>query len=201
MTNMYFFQTARWANGSMRQAVNKRKETLARKKQSQADKSVPGASVTPTPQPEPNPAASAQAQAQAQNGSATPLLPPPASSGLSETTGPVSIPPSQRQHSQTSHAFGGGLHLVGSHDSHSTGGVVLPPPSAMTAGPLQQVDGPTYAPARREPARQNPFLDNGYADRRPRLPFLPNGTMEDLMDGRYDHGHGGSGWGPGPQQH
>lgn len=85
------------------------------------------------------------------------------------------------------------MHLMGGHDGHPAGGVVLPPPSAMTAGPMpHMMDGPAYPQPRREPARQNPFLDHGYADRGPRLPFLPNGP-EEMSDGRYEH------WGPRPQ--
>lgn len=166
----------------MRQAVNKRKETLARKKQSQADKSVTGASVTPTPQPESAPPSSTQGP---QGGSGTPIL---HQLGPSENPTPMALPPPQLQ----PHGYGNNMHLMGGHDGR---GVVLPPPSAMTAGSMaHMMDGPVYPPPpRHEPARQNPFLDHGYADRGPRLPFLPNGP-EDMGDGRYEH------WGHRPQQ-
>lgn len=194
IANMISYQTARWANGSMRQAVNKRKETLARKKQSQADKSVPGASVTPTPQPEPTPTSLSQAQMQTQSGPVTSILHQP---GSSELPTPVALPPQQQQQHQQSqppHSYGNSMHLMSGHDAHPTGGVVLPPPSAMTAGSMSHIiDGPVYPPRRRDQARQNPFLDHGYADRGPRLPFLPNGP-EEMSDGRYEH------WGPRSQQ-
>lgn len=184
----------------MRQAVNKRKETLARKKQSQADKSVPGSSVTPTPQPESAPPPSAQGPVPIQGTPVTPIL--HHQQGSNELPTPIGLPPPQHHHHHHGqpppphgymHMMSGGPHDNGGH--HPGGGVVLPPPSAMAAGSMapHMMDGPpTYPPPhgpRREPARQNPFLDHGYADRGPRLPFFPNGP-EDMNDGRYDQ------WGP-----
>lgn len=178
----------------MRQAVNKRKETLARKKQTQVDKSVTGASVTPTPQPESAPHSATH------GGPVTPILLQP---GFAETSTPTALPPpphhqhQQQQQNQPHHGgYGGSMHLIGGgHDGHHpAGGLVLPPPSAMMP---HMMDGPpAYPPQplpRREPARQNPFLDHGYADRGPRLPFLPHQGPEDMGDGRYEH------WGPRPQ--
>lgn len=174
----------------MRQAVNKRKETLARKKQNQADKSVTGTSLTPTPQPESAPASSTHNHTHIQGGPITPILHQP---GPSDNLAPIALPPPHQQN-QPPHGYGNNMHMMGGHDGHPGGGMVLPPPSSMTAAPTPyMMDGPAYPPLRREPARQNPFLDHGYADRGPRLPFLPNGP-EDMGDGRYDH------WGHRPQQ-
>lgn len=188
----------------MRQAVNKRKETLARKKQKQTDDKT-----TPTPTPESMP------PEERPRVPSNPVLPPPSASTLHEAGGP--IPRASQQ--QIPHGMGGVLHLVGGHDAHppvSHGSVVLPAPlslppqqQAMPGPPVYDneyrsphhslVQGYPDSAAAPAPAERNPFLDNGYADLHARLPFS---HLDGLNEGRgrqeQERGGHGRGWGPGP---
>lgn len=179
----------------MRQAVNKRKETLARKKQKVSDDKT----TTPTPQPE-----SAPPSAHSQDITTTPpSLPPLGLPALPEAIAPIPLPPQQQQ--QPPHGYEGMLHNPFKHDDGRAPGrsVVLPPAHTLTGpGPMapqhfheQQEYRPQPPPLPREPVSQNPFLDNGYAGLYPRLPFS-NGDFDE-RNGRFDHGGPGHGWGQG----
>ncbi|KAJ4397764.1 hypothetical protein N0V93_002000 [Gnomoniopsis smithogilvyi] len=136
---------ARWANGSMRQAVNKRKETLARKKQTTkfGDDTTPGPeSATPSVEP---------GQQRASNETSPTTA---AKMTLPEVVAPTPLPPRTNPFLNYDGASG-------------------------SVGPMQpwNEDGRVYAGGSggsRAPS-QNPFLDNGYADRGPRLPTFSNG--------------------------
>lgn len=184
----------------MRQAVNKRKETLARKKQKQTDDKT----TTPTPTPESMPPEDRPRIP------STPALPPPNSSTLHE--GGATIPMSSQQQPPP-HGLGGVLHLVGGHEAHPPvgPGSMLPGPHSLP--PQQQASHgpPIYDHDYRPPPRslnnypdsapsteRNPFLDNGYADLHARLPFSHLDGRDRRGSHEHDRGHG-YGWGPGPQ--
>lgn len=206
----------------MRQAVNKRKETLARKKQKQTDDKT-----TPTPTPESMPP---EERPHLPSNSALPH--PAASCTLYEAGGTMSmasqqqpLPPHHQQQQQPPHGMGGVLHLVGGHDAHppiAHGSAMLPVPLSMPPQQQAMPGLPTvydneyrphghqslvhgYHPDSAPPsqaAERNPFLDNGYADLHARLPFSHLDGMNEGHGGRmnsHGHGHGhGHGWGPGP---
>jgi hypothetical protein len=70
----------------MRQAVNKRKETLARKKQKQSDEKNPAKTSTPTPQPEMTPS-----QSRTPVMAAAPNFPTPTARGSGAQPGPAEM--------------------------------------------------------------------------------------------------------------
>lgn len=206
---------ARWANGSMRQAVNKRKETLARKKQKQTDDKT-----TPTPTPESVPPEDRPRVP------SNPSSTHPGPSVMHEAGG--NFPPSSQQPHQhpNHHGMGGVLHLVGGHDAHppvaphGSAHLSMPPQhQAMSRPPVYEGEyrhpphhrpmmHPGYAepppPLSHSTGERNPFLDNGYADLNARLPFSHLDAMGDGGRGRgpeYERGGHLHGWGmgPGPQ--
>lgn len=134
----------------MRQAVNKRKETLARKKQTTkfGDETTPGPeSGTPSVEP-------GQRRPSDETG-------PPTTTATTSTTmvpeivAPTPMPPKQSPFLNYDGASGG-------------------------VAPMVWNDGGGYAAAAAAAGSggnrvQNPFLDNGYADRGPRLPTFSNG--------------------------
>lgn len=152
----------------MRQAVNKRKETLARKKQKQADDKT---DTTPTPQPESAPPTAPMSLSAEPRESILPP-PPPRRRGSRAEHEPAkhkrrSISPPQ-QHPYMNqppnlpddHPLMNYNHpLHGFHDPYQYGPVVFKFPS----------DAPPPPPP-------NPFLDHGYVDTHPRLPFSASGA-------------------------
>lgn len=156
------YPKARWANGSMRQAVNKRKETLARKKQTSkfGDETTPGPeSATPSVEP-------GQRRLSDDTSPTTTTLP--------EIMAPTPVPALPRQ--SPSLTFDGASGAAGSMPLWNEGG--------------------GYGGGGRT---QNPFLDNGYADRGPRLPTFSNGFGGGLeRDVKREEGRG-YGWGHGQQ--
>lgn len=143
----------------MRQAVNKRKETLARKKQTTkfGDETTPGPeSATPSAEP------GLQRESNETSPTATTKMTMP------EIVAPTPVPPRPNPFLNYDGASG-------------------------SVGPMQpwNEDGRSYGGSGggSRAHSQNPFLDNGYADRGPRLPTFSNG-----FGGSHGHGQGsGSG--------
>lgn len=194
--------TARWANGSMRQAVNKRKETLARKKQKQSDEKNPTKTSTPTPQPEMPPS-----QSRTPVTASAPSLPHPAAGGGSAQPSPVdmgsnkNLPPQQERHRDF-----GGILMSGDYNGPPAlpGGIRAP----SQAGPLQQQqhdDGRQvlgYMPDGPPPPPPHMPLPGGIWEAHARS-YANGGGREELNGDRLGERHGGGaapapGWGPQP---
>lgn len=133
----------------MRQAVNKRKETLARKKQTTkfGDETTPGPeSATPSVEP-----GQRRASNETSPTTGTTMMMP-------EIVAPTPVPPRPNPFLNYDGASG-------------------------AVGPMQpwNEDNRTYggggSSSASRPHAQNPFLDNGYADRGPRLPTFSNGFV------------------------
>lgn len=181
--------TARWANGSMRQAVNKRKETLARKKQKQSDEKNPTKTSTPTPQPEMPPS-----QSRTPVTASAPNLPPPAAGGSAQPS-PVEmgkgLPPQER------HRDFGGILMSGDYNGPPAlpGGIRAP----AQAPPLQHDDRQVLGYMQEAPPPPHMALAGGIWEAHARS-YANGGGREELNGDR--HGGGGApapGWGP--QQH
>lgn len=213
---------ARWANGSMRQAVNKRKETLARKKQKQADDKT---DTTPTPQPESTPMSAEPREL------TTPVLPPPAGTtpvpgraesvvakrSMSPNIPQMQIPQLHQPQQFVHHGYdeqGGGMAMP-SHPSLSGGPSMLVGLPAHARHPYHDLPDYRTLPPQHSaghqippsavagPSTHNPFLDNGYVDTHPRLPFTASAVAEieriareREREHREGRGHGWGGLGP-----
>ncbi|KKY33043.1 hypothetical protein UCDDA912_g07013 [Diaporthe ampelina] len=179
---------ARWANGSMRQAVNKRKETLARKKQKQSDEKNPTKTSTPTPQPEMPPS-----QSRTPVTASAPNLPPPAAGGSAQPS-PVemgkSLPPQERRRD-----FGGIL-MSGDYNGPPAlpGGIRAP----SQAPPLQNDDRQMLGYMQDAPPPAHMALPGGIWEAHARS-YANGGGREEMNGDRHGGGGGGApapGWGP-----
>lgn len=179
---------ARWANGSMRQAVNKRKETLARKKQKQSDEKNPTKTSTPTPQPEMPPSQSrTPVMATALN------FPTPAAGGSTAQLGPADMAKNLPHAPERPRDFGGIL----------MGGEYSGPP------PLQGgMRAPSHAPMQHDDRHVLGYMQDGPHAHVP-LPgsiweaharSYPNGSGREELNGDRHVRSGGAppapGWGP-----
>ncbi|KAK2597244.1 hypothetical protein N8I77_013105 [Diaporthe amygdali] len=178
---------ARWANGSMRQAVNKRKETLARKKQKQSDEKNPTKTSTPTPQPEMPPS-----QSRTPVTSSAPNLPPPATGGSAQPS-PVdmgqSLPPQER------HRDFGGMLMSGEYNGPPAipGGIRAPSPPRQV--PMQHDDRQVLGYMQDGPPPARMPLIGGIWEAHPR-PYA-NGSGREEPNGDRHGGPGPApGWGP-----
>ncbi|KAK7718623.1 hypothetical protein SLS64_002583 [Diaporthe eres] len=182
---------ARWANGSMRQAVNKRKETLARKKQKQSDEKNPTKTSTPTPQPEMPPS-----QSRTPVTASAPSLPHPGPGGSTQPSpvdmGSKNLPPQER------HRDFGGILMGGEYNGPPglPGGIRAP-----SQAPLQHDDRQVLGYMPDGPPPTHMALPGGIweAHARSYANSGGGGGREELNGDR--HGGGGApapGWGPQP---
>lgn len=177
----------------MRQAVNKRKETLARKKQKQSDEKNPTKTSTPTPQPEMPPS-----QSRTPVTASAPSLPHPPAGGSAQPSpvdmGNKSLPPQER------HRDFGGILMSGEYNGPPglPGGIRAPPQAALQHDDRQVLgympDGP--------PPPHMP-LPGGIWEAHARS-YANGGPREELNGDRHGGGGGGGapapapGWGPQP---
>ncbi|ROV99676.1 hypothetical protein VSDG_03046 [Cytospora chrysosperma] len=178
---------ARWANGSMRQAVNKRKETLARKKQKQSEDKVGGQTSTPaTPQPE----------SQSQTPGPITGLPnlPPGVAATSAAAQPSPTMPPQ----QPPREYGEPLHLVGSADYAP---IPVPGVRGPSPRPMGVHDERHQAQAQAQARSHAQAQVQGYYQDGPHAQHMPfgGGYGQYYSNGAVDERNGGPaapGWGP-----
>lgn len=182
----------------MRQAVNKRKETLARKKQKQSDEKNPTKTSTPTPQPEMPPS-----QSRTPVTATAPSLPqhPAAAGSSSAQPSPVdnmgsnkNLPPQQDRHRDF-----GGILMSGEYNGPPAlpGGIRAPSQVAMQ----QQHDDRQVLGYMQDGGPPPPHmpLPGGIWEAHARSYANGGGREEQQMNGdRHGGGAPGPGWGPQP---
>lgn len=173
----------------MRQAVNKRKETLARKKQKQSDEKNPTKTSTPTPQPEMPPS-----QSRTPVTASAPSLPHPGAGGSTQPSpvdmGIKNLPPQER------HRDFGGILMGGEYNGPPglPGGIRAP-----SQAPLQHDDRQVLGYMPDGPPPTHMALPGGIWEAHARSYANGGGGREELNGDR--HGGGGApapGWGPQP---
>lgn len=171
----------------MRQAVNKRKETLARKKQKQSDEKNPAKTSTPTPQPEMPPS-----QSRTPVTATAPNFPPPAAGGSSAHPSPAdmakNLPPAQERPRDF-----GGILLSGDYNG----------PPALPGG----MRAPSQAPMQHDDRQVLGYMQDGPPPALVPLPgsiweaharSYPNGGSQEERNGDRHGGAGGGGGAPAP---
>lgn len=168
----------------MRQAVNKRKETLARKKQKQSEDKVGGQTSTPaTPQPE----------SQSQTPGPIPTLPPGVAASAAAQPSPTMLP------QQPPREYGEPLHLVGGADYapmpvHGVRGPSSPRLMAVH-DERHQAQVHAHAHAHAQAQAQGYYPDGPHAQHMP----YGGGYGQFYSNGGVDERNGGPaapGWGP-----